>query len=79
MVETGNGETPAVRQKDVEQWILYVDDASNKNGSRAGMMLISPEGHKIHCYTFWVLCAEQRGRIRGTNSSFELSKRAASP
>ena len=52
MVETGNGETPVVRQKDVEQWILYVDDASNKNGSRAGMMLISPEGHKIHCYTF---------------------------
>ena len=32
----------------VEQWILYVDDASNDNGSEAGMMLISLEGHKIH-------------------------------
>ena len=34
---------------DVELWTLYVDDASNDTRSRAGMMLISPEGHKIHC------------------------------
>ena len=27
----------------------YVDDASNDNGSRAGMLLIFPERHKIHC------------------------------
>ena len=26
-----------------------MDNASNDTGSRAGMMLISPEGHKIHC------------------------------
>ena len=26
-----------------------MDGASNENGSRAGMMLINPEGHKIHC------------------------------
>ena len=26
-----------------------MDSASNDTGSRAGMMLISPEGHKIHC------------------------------
>ena len=26
-----------------------MDGASNDTGSRAGMMLISPEGHKIHC------------------------------
>ena len=32
-----------------EQWTLYVDDASNDNGSRASMMLISPKGHKILC------------------------------
>ena len=32
-----------------EQWILYVDGASNENGSGAGTMLISPEEHKIHC------------------------------
>ena len=33
---------------DAEQLTLYVDDASN-TGFRAGMMLISPEGYKIHC------------------------------
>ena len=32
-----------------EQWVLYVDEASNENGSGVGMMLISPKGHKIHC------------------------------
>ena len=26
-----------------------MDGASNENGSRVGMMLINPEGHKIHC------------------------------
>ena len=34
---------------DAEQWTLYVDSASNDTGFGAGMMLISPEGHKIHC------------------------------
>ena len=33
---------------DIEQWTLYVDGASNDTGSEVGMMLISPEGHKIH-------------------------------
>ena len=32
-----------------EQWILYVNGASNENGSGASMMLISPEEHKIDC------------------------------
>ena len=27
----------------------YVDDTSNDTGSRAGIMLISPKGHNIHC------------------------------
>ena len=26
-----------------------MDGASNENGSKVGMMLISSEGHKIHC------------------------------
>ena len=26
-----------------------MDEASNGTGSGAGIMLISPEGHKIHC------------------------------
>ena len=35
--------------RDAEQWTLYVDGASNNIRSRADMMLISPEAHKIHC------------------------------
>ena len=33
----------------VEQWTLYINDVSNDIGSRASVILISPEGHKIHC------------------------------
>ena len=44
-----------LREGDAEHWALYVDVASNDNGSGVGMMLISPEGHKIHyaiCFGF---------------------------
>ena len=34
---------------DTEHWTLYIDSASNDTGSGVDMMLISPEGHKIHC------------------------------
>ena len=37
-----------------EQCVIYVDGASNKNGSGAGMMLIGPEGHKTHCAVCFV-------------------------
>ena len=36
-----------------EQWILYVDATSNKNGSGAGMMLIIPKKHKMHCAQYF--------------------------
>ena len=36
-------------ERNAEKWTLYVDSAYNDIGSKAGMMLISPEGHKIHC------------------------------
>ena len=52
-VETKKGRTFATKNgdnsDDSEKWTLYMDGASNENGSGAGMMLISPEGHKIHC------------------------------
>ena len=48
-VEIGNGEDSATNQEDAEQWVVYMDGASNENGSGAGVMLISLEGHKIHC------------------------------
>ena len=49
MVEMENDQNFATRQEDVEQWILYMDGATNENGSGASMMLISLEEHKIHC------------------------------
>ena len=32
-----------------KQWTLYMDGTSNNIGSGAGIMLISPKRHKIHC------------------------------
>ena len=31
------------------KWELYVDGSSNEGGSGAGLILISPEGHQMHC------------------------------
>lgn len=36
-----------VEGNEVTRWKLYVDGSHNENGSGAGIMLISPEGHKI--------------------------------
>ena len=47
-MEARDKEGSAPTQGDTQQWALYIDGASNENGSGAGMMLISPEGHKIH-------------------------------
>ena len=62
---------------DAEQWTLYVDDASNDIGSRAGMTLISPEEHKIHCakrFGFKTLNneAEYKALIAGLHLGREL-------
>ena len=52
-LETEKGRTSATKYEDNDQgttqWTLCMDGASNENGLRAGMMLISPEVHKIHC------------------------------
>ena len=41
------GSSPSMPQ--VPKWVLYVNGASNDGGSRVGLILISPEGHRIHC------------------------------
>ena len=33
----------------IPKWGLYVDGSSNKGGSGAGLILVSPEGHQMHC------------------------------
>ena len=30
-------------------WELYVDGSSNEGGSGAGLILVSLEGHRVHC------------------------------
>ena len=61
-VETEKDKMFAIESKDNDddskQWTLYVDGASNEKGLGAGMMLKSPEGHKIHyalCFGFQAL------------------------
>ena len=34
-------------QKEPPKWRLFVDGSSNENGSGAGLMLVSPENHRI--------------------------------
>ena len=80
-VEIEKGRTSATESgndtNDAEQWTLYMDDASNKNGLGATTMLISPEGHKIHrtlCYGFQVSnnAADYQALIMGFQSAREL-------
>ena len=49
VVEAQEEKNSALAKGDAKQWTLYVDSASNDTGSGVGIMLISPEGHKIHC------------------------------
>ena len=49
MAEAQVEKNSALMKIDIEQWTLYVDGASNDIGFGAGIMLISPKGHKIHC------------------------------
>ena len=44
----------ALMKENIKHWTLYIDDTSNDTRSRAVIMLISLEGHKIHC----ALCFE---------------------
>ena len=34
-------------QNEPSKWKLFVDGSSNENGSRPGLMLVSPENHRI--------------------------------
>ena len=49
LVEVRERENSVSIERYAKQWTLYVDDAFNDTGSGAGIMLISPEGHKIYC------------------------------
>ena len=83
-VETKKSKMTATKYEDsdhnAEQWTLYIDDASNENGSRVGMTLISPKGHKIHCMLRFGFQAsnndaEYEALIMGLNLAKELRVR----
>ena len=33
----------------LSNWGLYMDGSSNEGGSGADLILVSPEGHRVHC------------------------------
>ncbi|XP_024018846.1 uncharacterized protein LOC112090267 [Morus notabilis] len=47
LAEFSHRPTPSTHEVKTTRWRLYVDGASNENGSGAGVLLINPEGHKI--------------------------------
>ena len=49
VVEAQGEKTSTFVKGDAIQWTLYVDGAFNDTRSGADIMLISLEGHKIHC------------------------------
>ena len=63
VVEAQGEKNFALSKRDTEQWTLYMDGVSNDIGSGAGMMLISPKGHKIHCALHF--------RLRASNNEVE--------
>ena len=42
-------ETPTIPTTKIPKWGLYMDGSSNEGGSEAIMILVSPEGHRMHC------------------------------
>ena len=61
---------------DAELWTLYVDSASNDTGSKAGIMLINPEGHKIHCaIRFGFKALNNKALIAGLHLAREMEVR----
>ena len=39
----------ALQRLRFQKWGLHVDGSSNDGGSRASLILVSPEGHEMHC------------------------------
>ena len=42
-------EAPKIPATKIPKWGLYVDGSSNEGGSRVGLILVSPEGYRMHC------------------------------
>ncbi|XP_062085976.1 uncharacterized protein LOC133792083 [Humulus lupulus] len=58
-------------------WKLFVDGSSNKNGTGAGLILVSPEGHRVHSALRFGFSAsnneaEYKALIAGHHMALEL-------
>ena len=42
-------EAPVIPMAKIPKWGLYVDGSSNERGLGASLILVSPEGHQMHC------------------------------
>ena len=40
---------PTIPTAKIPKWGLYVDGSSNEGGSEAGLILVIPERHRMHC------------------------------
>ena len=79
-MEAQGEKNSALTKGDTEQWILYMDDTSNDNGSGVDIMLISPKGHEIHCalrfgFRVWNNEAKYEAFIEGLCFAKELQAR----
>lgn len=57
------------------KWTLYVNGASNEGGSRAGLMLISPENHRINsAFRFSFVASNIEAVYEALQAGFRLAK-----
>ena len=66
---------PSPSKPQVPKWGLYVDGSSNDGGSGAGLILVSPEGHRIHCaLKFGFKASNHEAKYEALRAGLELAK-----
>ena len=74
------GEELHTVKEEAEQWTFYVDSTSNNTGFGAGIMLISPEAHKIHCVLrFGFKALNNEAEYKALIMRLRLAKKTTSP
>ena len=76
-VEKRLEEAPTIPTTKIPKWGLYVDGSSNGGGSGAGLILVSPERHRMHCalkfrFKAYNNEAEHEALIGGLNHAKEM-------
>ena len=63
-------EGPSPSTPQVPKWGLYVDGSSNDGGLGADLILISPEGHRMHCALRFGFKASNNVKNEGRNVGY---------